>query len=220
MTSKAFGIFLSALLGVSTLQAVDGPPAASAPAGPAPAPAAAPVTKPAATPAEAYQAFLEQMVSPQNMTDLVAKMDAVIDEADNANGQGNPGQSVARADTRNGIHLEFSVVHAPEAILYYAGLWRKDYEPFKFQEATLVLALFCNRVGLTHPIHITEGEKPVFHAQWLIKPTEWKAMRKKMLEVRAANRAEKNLYTAMHQAVTEEVDARVTATQAKNNLGK
>lgn len=154
------------------------------------------------------------MVSPENLTDLVAKMDSVIDEADNADGSSPQAQNASHAETRNGFLLEFSVIRAPEAILYYAGISRKNTELLKYKDATMLMALFCDRIGLTHPIHITEGEKPVFHAQWLIKPTDWKVMRKKMLEMRAASRAEKNLYTVMRSAVTQEVNARVAATNS------
>ena len=178
------------------------------------------MAKPPATPAEAYQEFLVDMVSPQNLADLVEKIDKVIDEADNADGSSNQANNSGNADTRNGFHLEFSVIRAPEAILYYAGVSRKDYETLKYRDATMVLALLCNRVGLTHPIQISEGEKPIFHAQWLINPKEWKAMRKKMLEVRAANRAEKNLYTAMRNAVTEEVNARVSTNLSNSSRSK
>ena len=212
MSSKPFGIFISMLFGASTVQAADNPTGALPPA--TAAPAAAPA--PSLTPAEAYQSFVQQLVTLENLVDLVAQMDTIIDQADNADGSSGLAQNAARADTKSGLHLEFSVIRAPEATMYYAGLSRKNDEMLKYKEATMIFALFCDRIGLTHPIHVTEGEKPVFHAQWLIKPTEWKALRKKILEVRAASRAEKNLFNAMTAAVTQEVNARVAATQSNN----
>lgn len=211
MSSNALWIFLPLLLlNVTSVPAAESTPASTA--APAPPPAAPPLT-----PAQEYQNFLQQMVSAENLTDLVMKMDTVIDEADSADHPSQSAHNAARADTRNGFHLEFSVIHSPEAILYYAGISRKNDEMLKYKEATMLFALFCDRVGLTHPFHVSEGEKPVFHAQWLIKPSEWKVFRKKMLEVRAANRAEKNVFTAMTTAVTAEVNARVATTQSNTS---
>lgn len=217
MSSKFFWILLPIVIGAGPAGAA-GNAGPAAPSASAPADKTAPAPPPNLTPAEAYKTFVEQMVTAENLTDLVTKMDTMIDEIDPADGSSGVAQSATRADTANGLHLEFSIIRAPEAIMYHAGLSRKNEEMLKYREATIVFALLCDRVGLTHPIHITEGEKPVFHARWLIKPTEWKVMRKKMLEVRTASRAEKNLFTVTSAAVTQEVNARAAATQSKSRV--
>ena len=63
-------------------------------------------------------------------------------------------------------------------------------------------------MGLPHPINVTEGDKPIFYAQWLIKPSTWKKMRKMMIKVRAENRAEKDPLRAFTAAVNRELEAR------------
>jgi hypothetical protein len=50
----------------------------------------------------------------------------------------------------------------------------------------------------------------VFYVQWLIKPKEWKAVRKMMLKVRASNRAEKDVSKAFMLAIDREMSARET----------
>lgn len=206
MSPKFLRVFISMILAPLSVRAADNPaPGSPATAAPAETPG------PKLTPAEAYKIFVEQMVTAENLTDLAAKMDTMIDEVDPADGSSGVAQSASHAETVNGLNLEFTVIRAPEAIMYHAGVSRKNHELLKYRDATIVFALMCDRIGLTHPIQITEGEKPVFHARWLIKPSEWKVLRKKMLEVRAKNRAEKNLFNAVTAAVTKEVNARAAA---------
>lgn len=160
--------------------------------------------------AKAYGEFLSQLTKPENLIEFVEKTDRMIDEAEPSDkDKGNVGQTSSAADTRIGLHLEFAVIRTPEAILYYASLSRKNEEPLRYADAATLLAFVCDRAGLTHPVDIKEGEKPIFHAQWLLKPTEWKAMRKKMLEVRAYNRSQKDIGKAMRTAVNDEVSARM-----------
>lgn len=172
----------------------------------------APVSAPSLSPAEGYRVFAAQMVSPENLAEFVAKSDALIDQGEDT--QAGSGRNVVRTDTKNGFHLEFSVLTTSEAIMYYAVISRGG-ELLKYPEATTMLSLFCDRIGLTHPIHITEGERPIFYAQWLIKPKEWKSLRKKMLEVRKANRAEKDLIKALNVAVDREMTARASHPSAR-----
>lgn len=176
-------------------------PATPAAASPAPA---------AQTPAEAYRAFVESIYTRPNLTDFAQKSDALIDAGEKASEEGRPGRNVVSSDTNAGFHLEFAIIKSPEAILYYASISRNG-EPLRYAEAATVMSLFCDRIGLPHPVDLREGEKPIFHAQWLINPKEWKALRKKMLEVRAANRAIADIGQALELAVGREMDARAAA---------
>lgn len=161
-------------------------------------------------PGESYADVVSKIYTPENISDFMAKADALIDRGEAVEAEMGVGRNVVRADTKGGLHLEFALIRAPEAIMYYAAISRNG-DLLKYPEATTMLALLGERAGLTHPIAITEGEKPVFYAQWLIKPTEWKALRKKMLEVRTTNRAIVDPVKALKLAIGREVDARAAA---------
>lgn len=162
---------------------------------------------PALSPADEYRQFLAEITKPAALLEFAEKADEVIDGGEKADAAGVGTGNVVRADTKTGLHLECSIIRSPQVILYYASLSRRG-EMLKYTDAATLFALFCNRAGLTHPIQIKEGEKPIFYAQWLIKPSDWKELRKKMLEVRAANRAETDIVKALKTAVGQEVAAR------------
>ena len=172
----------------------------------------APVSTPPApqSPAEAYRAFVESIYTRPNLTDFAQKSDSLIDAGEKASEEGRPGRNVVSSDTAAGFHLDFAIIKSPEAILYYASISRNG-EPLRYAEAATMMSLFCDRIGLPHPVDLREGEKPIFHAQWLIKPSDWKVLRKKMLEVRTANRAIDDIGQALELAVGREMDARAAA---------
>lgn len=157
--------------------------------------------------AQEYGEFLTKLGTPENLLDFAEKADRLIDAGEKAEEQAGAGENVVTAETKLGLLMEFAVIRTPQAVLYYASLSRKG-QMFRYSDAATMIAFFCDRAGLPHPVNIKEGEKPVFHAQWLINPKEWKAMKKKMLEVRAQKRAIKNMGEAVSQAVNEEVSAR------------
>lgn len=157
-------------------------------------------------PAQSYDEFLKKMAAPENLKEFIAVSDKLVDAVE-AQQESVAAQGVLRVDTKIGLHLEFAIIQAPEAIMYYAALSRNG-EPLRYQEAATLYSLFCDRAGLTHPVQITEGEKPVFYAQWLIKPKEWKDLRKKMLEVRTANRTITDPVKALQMGIGREVQAR------------
>lgn len=159
----------------------------------------------APSPAQAYQAFVAQMSTPENLADSIARMDEMID-------QGESSSAWVRADTRSGLHFDFCYTPSDMAVLYYIVISRKGGEaPLEYADAAKMAALFCDRAGLPHPVELTEGEKPAFAGRWLIKPSEWKAMKKKMLQVRAENRSEKNPTKAFEAALVRELKARGVA---------
>ena len=138
-----------------------------------------------------YQQFLDQMVTPENLTDCIAKMDILIDAAEHLSEVSESGSQGLDAETKIGLHLSFRIVRNEAAVVYYLVTSRNGQE-LAFADATKLAALFGDRAGLPHPVAITEGEKPVFYAEWLIKHSDWKSMKKMMVKVRAENRSEKD----------------------------
>jgi hypothetical protein len=159
---------------------------------------------------DAYQKFIDQLVTPENLTDCIAMMDALIDQEEHLAtiSQGTP-QGID-ADTKLGLHFSFHIVIGTEAVIYYLVVSRNGQE-LTFADGAKLVALFCDRAGLPHPVAITEGEKPVFYAEWLIKRSDWKAMKKMIAKIRTANRSEKNPQQAFVTAINREVAARQAA---------
>jgi hypothetical protein len=173
-----------------------------------PEPAQAQVPAPAA--GDAYQQFLNQLVTPENLADCISRMDGIIDEDERLTeiAQGVPqGLDVS---TKLGLHLSFRIINNKAAVIYYLVISRNGLE-LGFTDAAKLIALFCDRAGLPHPVAITEGEKPVFYAEWLIKRSDWKDMKKMMAKVRAENRSEKDPQRAFVTAIIRETNAREAA---------
>jgi hypothetical protein len=182
----------SALLSVS-LYAAD----------PEPAPPAAPITH------DDYSQFVEQLGTPDNLTDCISTMDGLIDEGERL---AAPGPGGVSGDTKLGLHMGFYVMAGDQAVVYYLAISRHGLD-FGLSEATELAALFGDRAGLPHPIIVTEGEKPIYYAQWYIKHSDWKSLKKKMLKARALNRSEKDPQKAWVIAVARELNARNAAPQ-------
>jgi hypothetical protein len=163
-------------------------------------PAPAPPGPPTQADVEEYRAFVKAMTSVENLADCIVKMDALIDS-------GEHGSGWATAVSKNGFHLSFQCLRSEQAILYYFVISR-DGKILELNEATKIAALFCDRAGLLHPIDIRTGENPIFTAQWLIKPSEWKKVNKAMLKLRAENRMITHPQQAFVNAVDHELDAR------------
>ena len=165
---------------------------------------------PAPAAGDAYQKFIDQLVTPEHLTDCIARMDALIDQEEHLAtlAQGTP-QGID-ADTKLGLHFSFHIVIGSEAVIYYLVVSRNGQE-LTFADGAKLVALFCDRAGLPHPVAITEGEKPVFYAEWLIKHSDWKAMKKMIAKIRAENRSEKNPQQAFVIAINREVSARQAA---------
>jgi hypothetical protein len=160
-----------------------------------------------------YQQFIDHLVTPENLTDCIVRMDGLIDEEEHlaAVSQGAP--QALDAETKIGLRFSFRIVIGQEVIVYYLVFSRNGLE-LSFTDATKLIALFCDRAGLPHPVAITEGEKPVFYAEWLIKHSDWKAMKKMMAKVRAENRSEKDPQKAFLVAINREINAREAAPPA------
>ncbi len=156
-------------------------------------PEAAQTQAPAA--GDAYQQFIDQLADRENLADCISKMDGLIDKVElhAASSQSAPGG--ISSDTQVGLHLAFYIMSNQQAIVYYLVISRNGQE-LSFSDATKLAALFGDRAGLPHPVIITEGEKPVFYAQWPIKHSDWKAMQAMMLKVRAENRSENDPHQA------------------------
>jgi hypothetical protein len=165
---------------------------------------------PAPAAGNAYQQFIDQLVTPENLTDCISKMDGLIDEEEHLAAISQDIPQGLDAETKIGLHFSFRMAIGNEAVIYYLVVSRNGQE-LTFADGAKVVALFCDRAGLPHPVAITEGEKPVFYAEWLIKHSEWKAMKKMMAKVRTENRSEKNPQKAFVIAINREIAARQAA---------
>jgi hypothetical protein len=164
---------------------------------------------------EDYGKVVESLLTREAISDCIIRLDSLIDEGEHGVVDDQPHPGMVETVTRQGLHFEFSAsIIGKEAIIYYLTVSRSGKD-FKYSEATQFAALFADRAGLPHPITITEGEKPIFYAQWLIKRSTRKAMRKMMVKTRAAYRAEKDPLRAFTAAVNHELEARA-ATAIRN----
>jgi hypothetical protein len=152
-----------------------------------------------------YAAFIRALISRAHVTDLVAVMDRLIEEAEAQQENNLPMRAVGTS--RLGIALELRVVESEQAILYQLTLSRGG-RALRYDDAVKIAALFVERCGLTHPLSLKEGERPVFYSQWLFKPDDWKAVREVMLESRRQNRAQRDLLKVFATAITRELNAR------------
>lgn len=204
-------LLFGALLGIGTLHgetpsATPSSAALGSPGAPAGAPSG-PVAAGSATRPKPvnYQEFIAAAIRPENVADCVQVMDRVIDQAEAEEVKGAP--VIAKGETSLGLQFEFRRLESKEAVAHRL-VFSRGGDPMPFADAVKFIALFADRAGLLHPVDVREGERPIFYAQWLIKATEWKTIRPKMMALRAANRAEKDLAKAFTIAVTREVDAR------------
>jgi hypothetical protein len=160
---------------------------------------------------EDYAAFVESVLTREAIAECIVLLDRLIDEGEHGVVDDQPDPGMVEVTTKQGLHFEFSATNIEkEAIIYYLTVSRGGKE-LKYSEATEFAALFADRAGLTHPINITEGDKPIFYAQWLIKPSTWKSMHKMMVKVRTQNRAIKDPVKAFGVAISHEMDARAGA---------
>ncbi|HXB02258.1 MAG TPA: hypothetical protein VNV15_05505 [Opitutaceae bacterium] len=160
-----------------------------------------------------YQQFIDQMVTPENLTDCISSMDGLIDEQEHLSETSQGVPPALDAETKIGLHLSLKIISNEQIVVYYLVISR-DGRELTFADAAKLAALFCDRAGLPHPVAITEGEKPVFYAEWLIKHSDWKAMKKMMAKVRAENRSEKDPQKAFVIAINREIAAREAAPPA------
>jgi hypothetical protein len=176
-----------------------------------PEPAQAQTPVPAA--GGAYQQFIDQVVAPENLTDCIARMDSLIDEEEHLSAISQGATQGLDAETRLGVHMAFRIVNNKVVVVYYLVVSCNGHD-LVFSDATKLIALFCDRAGLPHPVAVMEGEKPVFYAEWLIKRSDWKAMQKMMAKVRAENRSEKDPQKAFIAGINREITAREAAPPA------
>jgi len=166
---------------------------------------------------EDYGKVIEGLMTREAIGETIGLMDHLIDEGEHGVVDDQPHPGLIEAVTKQGLHIEFSATFfKKEAVIYYLTISRGGKD-LKYSEATEFAALFADRAGLPHPINVIEGDKPVFYAQWLIKPSTWKSMRKMMVKVRAANRAEKDPFKAFSQAIGNETNARAETAMRNRN---
>lgn len=152
-----------------------------------------------------YQEYLALLLRPENVSDCVRVIDDVVDRADGPDSKSSA--LGGRGETSLGLVWEFRRVESNDVIAYQLTFSRGGL-PMQFSDAVKFISLFADRAGLLHPIDVREGERPIFYAQWLFRAKDWKELRPKMLALRQANRAEKDLVKAFALAVTRELDAR------------
>jgi hypothetical protein len=167
-----------------------------------------------AQPKENYDDFLAECRNMTNVVNCIQLMDRLVDEGEHGLVDDQPDPGMIDGTTKFGLHIEFSTTDVKEAIIYYLKISR-DGKELRYDDATKFVALFTDRAGLPHPVEVTEGDHSIFYSQWLIKPSSWKSMHKKMAEVRQRNRAEKDPAKALILAVEREVEAR-SRSQWKN----
>jgi len=170
-----------------------------------------PVVPPPAQAKEDYNKFIETAQTRESLAECISKLDQLIDEGEHGVTDKLPDPGMVETTTKQGLHFEFSAtIIEKEAVIYYLTVSRGGLE-FKYSDAVKFASLFADRAALPHPINLTEGDKPVFYAQWLIKPSGWKSMKKLMFKYRAINRAEPDPFKAFSIAIERELEARSEA---------
>jgi hypothetical protein len=152
-----------------------------------------------------YEDFIKQAFSAPQLDDFIAWSDRLVNEDEAPGGRDLAG--IRGFTTKLGLRLEFGRIMSKEAIIVDATLSRGGDE-LKYSDAVKLIALFADRAGLPHPIDVREGERPVFHAQWLIKPGDWKKIHEMMLKRRDESRQMKDPVQALAVAVSRELEAR------------
>jgi hypothetical protein len=156
---------------------------------------------------DAYKKFIDQMVSPENVADCIAKMDGIIDEGEQMAATFKDSPHGLNAETNLGLHMSLCIFSGKQTVLYYLIISRGG-EELRPADATKLAALFCDRAGFPHPVPITAGEKPIYYVQWNIKHDDWRAMKKMMDKTRAENRSETDPRKAFVTAIIREINAR------------
>lgn len=170
-------------------------------------PAAAQPKAPVPATGGAYQQFINQLVTPENVADCIAKMDGIIDQGEQLAETFKDNPHGLNAKTNIGVYLSLCIFSGKQAVLYYLTISRGGQE-LSMADATKLAALFCDRAGFPHPVPVTVGEKPIYYVQWNIKRSDWRAMKKMMDKIRAENRSEKDPRKAFVAAILREINAR------------
>lgn len=168
---------------------------------------AAPSASPTTGETENYDDFIKQCVKKENVAECIALMDRLVAAGEHGLTDQEPDQGMVEANTSFGLRIEFSATDAKEAIIYYLRISRGG-KPLRYADAINFVALFTDRAGLPHPIEVVEGDRSTFFAQWLIKPSSWKAMLKMMTKVRTENRSITDPEKAFLVAINREKEAR------------
>lgn len=118
--------------------------------------------------AKAYQTFIDEFFSPENIGNYIAIIDELVD-AGSARVFPDPaavetGDGPAARVTANGIRMVFSIYHTDTGLVYHLALSRGDHLPRDFA-ATLVAA-FTDRAGLMLPRVIKVGAHADYHVVW------------------------------------------------------
>jgi len=172
-------------------------------------------TSQAAEAQENYSQAMAALLTREALADCIATLDKLITDGEHGVMDDQPDPGMVEANTKLGLHFEFSAsVIKKEATIYYLTLSRSGRD-FTYSDAMKFAALFADRAALPHPISMTEGDKQIFYAQWLIKPSQWKSTRKKMLKYRVVNRAETDPLRALGLAINRELDARSAVQQSR-----
>src|ERR1035441_5566791 len=92
--------------------------------------AAAPAAAQAQTPAagDAYKKFADQMVTPENVADCIAKMDGIIDEGEQLAKNFKDSPHGLNAETNIGLQLSLCIFSGKKAVLYYLTISRGGQE--------------------------------------------------------------------------------------------
>ena len=158
-------------------------------------------------PADDYNAFIKQCMKRECIAECIALMDRLITAGEHGLVDKEPDQGMVEGTTSFGLHIEFSAGDLKEAVIYYLRVSRGG-KPLQYSDAVSFVALFTDRAGLPHPVEVVEGDRSLFYAQWLIKPSSWKSMHKMINKVRAENRSITDPERALVVAVGREREAR------------
>ena len=92
---------------------------------------------------DAYHQFIAQLVTPENLTDCILRMDGTIDDVERFVTSTGAVSHGVETETKVGLHLAFSILSTKQTILYYLVISRNGQE-LSFSDATKMAALFCD----------------------------------------------------------------------------
>jgi len=171
-------------------------------------------------PAQPKPAEKERFFSPENAASYIAVIDTLVERGEAIYESSVPAQSakdsLVSGDTINRLHLSFSVTAQNGVVTYFFGVSRLD-EGLSPPQAVIIAALFADRAGLPHTGQLSESEKHLFYAMWLVQSKSWTEVKQAILKTRSENRKEKDPQLAFKAAFDKERAVRSGQEKQKAN---
>jgi hypothetical protein len=99
-----------------------------------------------------------------------------------------------RAKTQNGILMLYTVTHTPDGVVVHFSTSRAPYLPTAMGKH--IVGLFMTRSGWPKPAMFTISEHQVFHAIWVVPPTQFAQIQGALPELRAKVKGSENAKAA------------------------